>query len=182
MYRYLFHGSVGTLNRVTQDVIYDYEDVMTNYESTRPLNVNDSVDFALAYMSVKSEYQTKLLSDGRMGLLTSEVIFDVMSCGLTEVPEPEPMVIDMDDLGVKSITFTDGMQQICRLQRDVDSQNKTVLFGINKVEAQYLQPNQGWKTYRLPEHFRMNGLMRLDQHQVRDLLPHLHRFVETGDL
>lgn len=182
MYKYLFHGSVGIDDNGGGDLVRDYEDVEVPYESKRPLDPRDGPDCALAYMCVKDAYIRKLL-DQNLGYLVNENCHvDVLSCGLTEVTNRsllEPVIVEK---GFESWKFTDTENNACSLQRSPFLPKPRIFLGINKVEAKYLVPGQGWKVYRLPEHFQLNGRMHLDQDQIRALLPHLQKFADTGEL
>lgn len=46
----------------------------------------------------------------------------------------------------------------------------------------YTNETSGWVPYRIPEEVNINTRMHLSREQVRDILPILQKFVETGDL
>lgn len=182
MYKYLFHGSVGIDDNDGGDLVRDYEDVEVPYESKRPLDPRDGPDCALAYMCVKDAYVSKLLEQGLGYLVNENCHVDVLSCGLTEVTNKPFLEPETTERGFRALKFIDVNDQHCSLQESSSAEGAKIWFGINKVEPKYLVPGQGWKVYRLPEHFMMNGRMHLNQDQVRELLPHLQKFANTGEL
>lgn len=57
-----------------------------------------------------------------------------------------------------------------------------IYLGIHKPNPQLLVKGQGWRPYDLPEDVHVSTLMHLTQEQVKELLPHLQAFVETGEI
>lgn len=182
VFKYLFHGSVGLTDGRSGDIIRDYKEIDVPYDSRRPLNMNDSADLALAYMFIKSAYQQKLFDEGYTGEDGKVVSIDVLSCGLTEISDPEPLDVETTDRGFKKIQFLDSWGVGCSLKESDAGDRPKIWLGVNKPEVRYLTPGIGWREYRLPEHFTIHSHMELTQDDVKLLLPHLHRFVDTGGL
>ena len=182
MFKYLFHGSVGISNRENGNDVRDYEDVTVQYESRRRLNVNDGPDLALAVMFVKDAYVNKLLAENMGSLLNEHTFVDVLSCGLTEIEDPKPPVLQTTNRGFSYIEFEDVYGLACSLQKSSSGNEDCIWLGISKPEVKHLVPGLGWKTFHIPEHALISSRMHLNQEQVKMLMPYLQRFVETGDL
>lgn len=67
---------------------------------------------------------------------------------------------------LNKILFVDNYRQQCSLQKNNDSVENKIWFGIDKdiIGKQ------------------VNARMHLTQYQVRELLPYLYKFAETGEI
>lgn len=84
-----------------------------------------------------------------------------------------------DDYGVK-----------CSLQES-SSWESAIWLGVNNAHPKIMwkdaikhgievEENCGWVDYPIPKEVLLSTRMHLTQNQVRELLPYLQRFVETG--
>lgn len=183
MYKYVFSGSVGISDRNGGDNVRDYEDVEVIYESRRPLDVKDGPDFALAVMCIKDAYVLRMSEQNLGHLINDQTYVDVMSAGLTAYePKSFELTKEVTDRGFQRFQFKDTNSLICTLQESSGGDTPKIWLGIDKVVPRYLVPDKGWMDYRLPDHFLVSGRMHLNQIQVAALMPHLQKFVETGEL
>ncbi len=79
--------------------------------------------------------------------------------------KPESVTITIDG-GSGKISFEDDYKQQCSLQKSNAALDHKIWFGVEK--------DINGKT--------VNGRMHLTQGQVRDLLPYLKKFADTGEL
>jgi len=84
--------------------------------------------------------------------------------------------------GFARIDFRDEYGHACSLQKSSLASQHAIWFGPNQPEPVFLVPGEGWKPYPLPESVQCHTRMHLTQEQVKELLPYLQRFVETGEL
>ncbi len=86
--------------------------------------------------------------------------------------------------------FTDAYGVDCSLQESsIAADEGHIWLGCSKIELKRFVPHQGWQDVEL-EHDPMgtgilhsaNTRMHLSQSMVRDLLPALQHFAETGEL
>ena len=78
--------------------------------------------------------------------------------------------------------FTDRYGEECSIQESSLATEAAIWLGISAPRVMYLAPDKGW--VEIPQHpdTHINGRMHLTQDMVRDLLPLLQRFAETGEL
>ena len=95
--------------------------------------------------------------------------------------------------GFDIIEFEDLYHQDCNLQKSSLATEDAIWFGVGdpdpqvpaKLAAQYgVQTNEttGWVKYPIPKDVLLNTRMHLTREQVKELLPVLERFVETGEI
>ncbi|MCK9198161.1 MAG: hypothetical protein M0P49_00995 [Bacilli bacterium] len=87
--------------------------------------------------------------------------------------------------GFKVIEFIDRYEQKCNIQKS--SQGDAIWLGIEKAEPKILASKimdggTGWVSYPIHEDVMINTRMHLTVDQVRELLPILQKFVDTGKL
>ena len=71
-----------------------------------------------------------------------------------------------DEKGLNKISFEDDYKQQCSLQKSNAALENKIWFGIEKdINGK-----------------NINARMHLTQEQVRDLLPYLQKFVNTGEI
>lgn len=103
------------------------------------------------------------------------------------------MQFQKTDRGFLVLRFTDRYGVSCSLQQSSLATESAVWFGPDKAEPRVLASqaavlgvqtteNTGWVPYPIPETVQMNTRMHLTRKQVAELLPHLQRFVDTGEL
>ena len=83
--------------------------------------------------------------------------------------------------------FKDSYDKSCSLQESSSAEEEKIWFGINDAEPKIMasktfQGGTGWVPYPIPEDVLLNTRMHLTRDQVRELLPILINFVETGDI
>ena len=83
--------------------------------------------------------------------------------------------------GFRLMQFRDRYGELCSLQES-SADEPSVWFGCHDPQPKILTPGEGWQPVPLPDHSVLHSRMHLTQEQVQELLPYLHRFVETGRL
>lgn len=85
--------------------------------------------------------------------------------------------------GFSYAEFKDAKGEICTLQES-SSYEPCIWLGAKEVSVQYL--DGGWKKLDIPalvgKDFVGNQRMKLNQEQVKELLPYLQYFAENGEL
>ena len=93
--------------------------------------------------------------------------------------------------GFGIIEFKDDYGVECSLQESSSAMKKCIWLGANKLGVKefvaYRQPNPWVEMTELDEfsyskHYVGNNRMHLSQKQVKELLPYLQKFAETGEL
>lgn len=82
--------------------------------------------------------------------------------------------------GFKLIKFFDSNWVSCSLQKS--GLGGKIWLGCNDAEPRVIVPGKGWMPIEMPSDYIANTRMHLSREQVAELLPHLQRFVESGDL
>ncbi len=95
--------------------------------------------------------------------------------------------IKKTDRGFDVIEFLDYYSKNCSLQQSSIATGDYVWLGVDEPEvkilaSKILEGRTGWANYPLPEGVEIFSRMHLSREQVRQLLPHLIKFVETGDI
>ena len=86
--------------------------------------------------------------------------------------------------GFGRVEFTDRYGAKCSLQDSSLATEPAIWLGIDKPEAIEFTnyPDLGpYKKIELPENIDISSRMHLTQNQVKELLPFLQRFAETGE-
>jgi hypothetical protein len=96
------------------------------------------------------------------------------------------MELDETQRGFAIGEFKDGHGTMCVIQQS-SSVVPHIWLGAKKLEIQEFKVGEGWKEFKLPEfsmehHFVANERMHLTQENVKQLLPLLQKFAETGEL
>jgi hypothetical protein len=89
--------------------------------------------------------------------------------------------------------FADRNGQSCSLQKSSVATEDCIWLGLNDADPKIMcsdaralgiQPESdaGWMPYPIPEAVSLHTRMHLSRDQVRDLLPALQHFVDTGEL
>jgi len=107
------------------------------------------------------------------------------------------------DRGFDIITFTDRYDHGCSLQKSSLATEDAIWLGVDDPEPKVMSSqaqqaktqqmfllamfnpegkNTGWSPYPIPEEVSFCTRMHLTQEQVKELLPFLIKFAETGEL
>lgn len=85
--------------------------------------------------------------------------------------------------------FQDSYGQICSIQKSSSAMEPKIWLGINepqpKIMVKDMDPEYdgvGWISYLLPKQVMIQGRMHLTIAQVKELIPMLQKFVDTGEL
>ena len=99
--------------------------------------------------------------------------------------------------GFGFIEFKDKYNIQCSIQKSSLATEDAIWFGVDDAEPrimssdairlglkkrEYSENDNGWCGYNLPDEVLINTRMHLTQKQVKELLPILQNFVETGEL
>jgi hypothetical protein len=84
--------------------------------------------------------------------------------------------------GFAIISFTDQYGVECSLQKSSLATDDCVWFGCNDANPKVLVHGEGWKPVEMPSQYIANTRMHLNREMVKELLPFLNHFVETGEL
>ena len=96
--------------------------------------------------------------------------------------------------GFAFVEFTDRYGAECKLQKSSLATENAIWFGVKDAKPQILASNAsrfgvetngqrtGWVPYPIPEEVLLTTSMHLTQDQVKELLPVLQRFAETGEI
>jgi hypothetical protein len=83
--------------------------------------------------------------------------------------------------------FKDRYNNACSIQKSSLATEDCIWLGLDNANPQILasktkEGGTGWVSYPIPEDVSLNTRMHLTQDQVKELLPILKHFVETGHL
>jgi len=97
------------------------------------------------------------------------------------------MKITKTNRGFNIITFKDRYDADCSLQKSSIATEDCIWLGIDDAKPQILasktkEGGTGWVSYHIPSDVLLTTRMHLTQKQVKKLLPHLIKFVETGNI
>jgi len=103
------------------------------------------------------------------------------------------MEVTKTERGFGIIEFVDMYGKPCSLQKSSLATEDAVWLGVNDANPKIMardahkygiktKERTGWISYPVPDDVSMTTRMHLTQDQVRELLPLLQRFVETGEL
>jgi hypothetical protein len=93
--------------------------------------------------------------------------------------------------GFDLINFVDRYDNECSLQKSSLAFEEAIWLGVDDPDPKIMasqvtlreEPKRtGWVKYPLPEGVHCTTRMHLTQEQVKKLLPHLKKFVETGEI
>lgn len=90
--------------------------------------------------------------------------------------------------GFDIVKFTDRYGVECSLQKSSLATEDCVWLGCDDIGLKHFAPGEGWKdidtTYNplSSEGYIANTRMHLTREQVREILPYLQHFAETGEL
>lgn len=92
------------------------------------------------------------------------------------------MEITNTNRGFGRFDFIDSNGVACSLQESSSADEDKIWLGCNDADPREHVPGQGWQPISMPKEYVANTRMHLTKEQVRELLPYLQRFVETGAL
>lgn len=84
--------------------------------------------------------------------------------------------------GFKVAEFLDRYDVPCSIQKSSLASEDAIWFGCDNADPRILQHGVGWVSYDVPKEVLLNTRMHLTQKQVKQLLPILQKFAETGEL
>lgn len=89
--------------------------------------------------------------------------------------------------GFAYIPFTDLYGSPCSLQKSSLASDDAIWFGVDDpapkiMASRTLEGGTGWVPYPIPDHVSINSRMHLSRDQVKELLPHLKKFVKSGNI
>ena len=89
----------------------------------------------------------------------------------------------MEILPFGTIRFRDRYEVMCHLQDSSMISEKAIWFGVENANPRILDTSsEGWVDYEIPKEVLLDTRMLLTQEQVKELLPILTKFSETGVL
>jgi hypothetical protein len=95
------------------------------------------------------------------------------------------MDIKKTNRGFEYTKFVDLYGFKCSLQKSSLATEDAIWFGVDDTKPQILRKDgKGWQPIELPTdgEVLISGRMHLSQEQVKQLLPYLKNFVDTGEL
>ena len=99
--------------------------------------------------------------------------------------------------GFDIIKFKDRYGEECSLQKSSLATEDAIWFGINRGTPRIMcsdavklkirqvyndERDNGWCDYIIPDEVFIATRMHLTQEQVKELIPHLQKFVDTGEI
>ena len=82
--------------------------------------------------------------------------------------------------------FTDSNQVVCTLQKSSSAMEDKIWLGAKEIGLKHFKAFEGWKDVELAdsveEHYIANNRMHLTREQVKELIPILQLFVDTGEI
>lgn len=94
------------------------------------------------------------------------------------------MDLDQTSRGFNIANFTDRSNNVCSIQKSSLATEDAIWLGIDKPKLTIFEPPTYGKyiTMDMPANFMVDSRMQLTQEMVKELLPHLIKFAETGEL
>lgn len=85
--------------------------------------------------------------------------------------------------GFAVFSFRDGNGEKAAIQQSSAAEEPHVWIGVDELKLKRFVPGRSWSDCPLPEgDVHGNERLHLTRENVRDLLPILQRFVDTGDI
>ncbi|MFJ6415034.1 hypothetical protein ACIQLG_19835 [Terribacillus saccharophilus] len=89
--------------------------------------------------------------------------------------------------GFEILEFKDRYNVDCSIQKSSLADDEAIWFGINDANPKIMaskteKGGTGWVSYEIPDDVLLSTRMHLTREQVKELLPILTKFAETGDL
>jgi len=92
------------------------------------------------------------------------------------------MKIEKTNRGFDIICFDDFYGEKCSLQKSSLATEDAIWFGVDNPKPKVLKQNEGWVEIPLPSDTLIASRMHLSQAQVKEILPYLVMFAETGEI
>jgi hypothetical protein len=99
------------------------------------------------------------------------------------------MIRTKTERGFNLIEFQDSYGEKCSLQKSSSAMEPKIWLGITdpqpKIPVKAMDPDYegvGWIKYLIPKEVMITGRMHLTISQVKELIPLLQKFVDTGEL
>ena len=92
------------------------------------------------------------------------------------------MKIEHTERGFVRIDFKDQYGIDCSLQKSSLATEDCIWLGCNDADPKELISGLGWQRILMPKEYIANTRMHLTREQVKQLLPYLERFVNTGEI
>lgn len=97
------------------------------------------------------------------------------------------MKAEKTDRGFQIVKFVDRYETKCSLQKSSLAFEDCIWFGVEDPNPQIMasrvmENGRGWVKYPLPEDVVITSRMHLTQEMVKELLPYLQKFAETGEI
>ena len=94
---------------------------------------------------------------------------------------------DNTERGFGILEFDDLYGNASSIQISSLATERAIWFGINDADPQILRvhmgyPPSGWVKYPIPKEVLLTTRMHLNQEQVKQLIPVLQKFVDTGEI
>lgn len=91
------------------------------------------------------------------------------------------------DRGFEQLTFTDAYDAPCSIQKSSLADEDAIWFGLTDADPKIMAKDTveggvGWVPYDIPDNVMLSTRMHLSQEQVKQLLPILQHFADTGEL
>lgn len=77
--------------------------------------------------------------------------------------------------------FADRYDNQCSIQKSSIATEDCIWLGIDDAKPEIMSSN-GWVKFEIPKEVSLNTRMHLTRKQVKELLPILQNFAETGEL
>ena len=78
--------------------------------------------------------------------------------------------------------FTDVYDMECSIQESSLATHSAIWLGVNDADPKILVPGKGWVQYPIHKDVLLHTRMHLTQEMVKELLPVLQKFAETGEI
>lgn len=93
------------------------------------------------------------------------------------------MEIRFTERGFAIIEFKDEYGKDCSLQKSSLATDDCVWLGVNDADPQILISGEGWRPLPLPKgEIAFHTRMHLTREMVKELLPHLQKFIDIGEI
>jgi len=92
------------------------------------------------------------------------------------------MKLDKTSRGFAIAEFTDRYGEKCSIQKSSLATEDCIWLGVDDVIPKVMVYGEGWKPVPLPEGASTGGRMHLTRELVKELLPLLQHFADTGEL
>jgi len=94
---------------------------------------------------------------------------------------------DVTVRGFGVYNFNDYYDSECSIQKSSLATVDAIWLGVDDPDprimaSKVMEGGTGWVKYPIPEDVNINTRMHLTQQQVKDLLPILEKFAETGEI